>query len=187
MLDLITMIYISLISLILGFSLESHKLVKTKIAPDITVSIPEELMPMTPEDIAQRHPSVRAPIAAFTDQDRIIDFSIKTSATQWPDVNLEMSAQFFKAGIYNLYDRVDVIDEGIREIHKKQFIYYEFTSRINEDTSGMGLEQSVQKYTYVLYLVEKYRTLVITFSCPQQLQADWQETARAMMSKVIIR
>ncbi|MEQ8424164.1 MAG: hypothetical protein RIA63_05600, partial [Cyclobacteriaceae bacterium] len=70
---------------------EGHKLVKTKIAHDITVSIPKELLAMTPEDIALRHPSVRKPIAAFSDINRLIDFSIKTSATQWPDVNLEMT------------------------------------------------------------------------------------------------
>lgn len=176
-----------LIILFLGPFVESHKLIKTKVSSDITVSIPEELMAMTPEDIALRHPSVRKPIAAYSDADRMVDFSIKISATQWPDANIEMSRQFFKAGIYNLYDRVDMIQEGIQEIHKKNYIYFEFDSRINGDSRALGDQDSILKYNYVLYLVEKNRTLVITFTCPDHLKADWQETARDVMASLKVK
>ncbi|HNP96454.1 MAG TPA: hypothetical protein PKJ63_12525 [Cyclobacteriaceae bacterium] len=178
---------ISIIVLLYLIPIDGHRLIKTKVTNDITVSIADELMPMTPEDIAQRHPSVRAPLGAYTDENRMIDFSIKTSATQWPDVDLEMSKQFFKSGIYNLYDRVTMIDEGIRDIHKKEYIFFEFESRINGDRRDMGNSDAIQKYTYILYLVEKSRTLVISFSCPQQMQGEWQETARAMMNSLRIR
>ncbi len=187
MLESCAMMYIGVLSFLSFILPENHKLVKTKITNDITVSISVELMPMTPEDIAQRHPSVRAPLGAFTDQDRIIDFSVKTSATQWPDADLNMSRKFFKSGIYNLYDRVDMIDEGIKTIHKKEYIFYEFTSRINGSKREMDMQGAVQKYTYILYLVENKRTLVITFSCPDQLKEEWQETARAMMNSLRIK
>jgi hypothetical protein len=117
----------------------------------------------------------------------MIDFSIKTSATQWPDANIEMSLKFFKAGIYNLYDRVEMINEGIQEIHKKNYIYFEFDSRLNGDQRSLGDQDSILKYSYVLYLVEKNRTLVITFSCPDHLKEDWQETARAVMMSLHIK
>ncbi|HOO10428.1 MAG TPA: hypothetical protein PKW06_10865 [Cyclobacteriaceae bacterium] len=166
---------------------EGHKLVKTKITQDISVSIPRELMAMTPEDIALRHPSVRKPIAAFSNADRVVDFSIKTSATHWPDADLELSQKFFKAGLYNLYDRVDMTDEGIRDIHKKKYIFFEFDSRINGDKRAIGEEGPILDYTYIMYLVEKGRTLVITFSCPEQLKGEWQETAHAMMNSLRIK
>ncbi len=182
------MIKVGLLAFLYLLSNENgHKLVKTKIAHDITVSIPTELMEMTPDDIALRHPSVRKPIAAYSDADRVIDFSIKTSATRWPDADHEMSQKFFKAGIYNLYDRVDMIDEGIREIHKKEYVFFEFDSRINGDKRALGEENSILKYTYIMYLVEKGRTLVITFSCPEQLKEEWQETAHAVMNSLIIK
>jgi len=167
--------------------IESHKLVKTKIAHDITVSIPAELMAMTPEDIALRHPSVRKPIAAYSDVDRMIDFSIKTSATHWPDADLEMSRKFFKAGLYNLYNRLEMIEEGIQEIHKKNYIFFEFDSRIDGDRRSLGDQDSILKYNYVLYLVEKNRTLVVTFTCPDQVKSDWQETAHAVMMSIRIK
>lgn len=182
------MTYIGLLVLSFYTTVEDgHKLVKTRITNDITVSLPAELMEMTPDDVALRHPSVRKPIGAFTDADRLIDFSIKTSATQWMAADREMSRQFFKAGIYNLYDRVDMIDEGIREIHKKQYIFFEFDSKINGDKRQMGDQEPITKYSYVLYLVEKGRTLVITFTCPMQLKAEWQNTARAVMESVRIK
>lgn len=176
-----------LFSVFFGPVVETHKLVKTKISSEITVSIPSELMAMTPDDIALRHPSVRKPIAAYSDIDRMIDFSIKTSATQWPDANIEMSRKFFKAGIYNLYHRVEMINEGIQEIHKKNYIYFEFDSRLNGDQRSLGDQDSILKYNYVLYLVEKNRTLVITFSCPDHLKEDWQETAMAVMMSLRIK
>lgn len=173
--------------ILIGFSAETHRLVKTKISSDISVSLPKELMAMDPEDIALRHPSVRKPIAAYSDQDRMVDFSIKISATQWPDANIEMSKKFFKAGIYNLYDRVEMIDEGITEIRKKEYIFFEFDSRINGEARALGDYDAILKYTYVLYLVEKKRTLVVTFSCPDQQKENWQETAHEIMQSLKIK
>lgn len=166
---------------------ESHKLVKTKISKEISVSLPTELMAMTQDDIALRHPSVRKPIAAYSDIDRMIDFSIKVSATQWPDGNLDMSKQFFKAGIYNLYSRVEMIEEGVMDIHKKTYIFFEFDSRIDGDQRSLGDQDSILKYNYVLYLVEKGRTLVITFSCSNHFKEDWQDTAHEIIQSLRIK
>ncbi|MFM8738893.1 MAG: hypothetical protein ACKOC0_01670, partial [Cytophagales bacterium] len=60
---------------------------KTKITEGITVLLPSTLSVMTPEDIVQRYPSVRSPLAAYTDVNRTADFSVNISATQWPDGN----------------------------------------------------------------------------------------------------
>jgi hypothetical protein len=49
---------------VLGFA--PDKLKKTKVAEGVTILLPEELSPMTPDDIALRSPSVRSPLAAFT-------------------------------------------------------------------------------------------------------------------------
>lgn len=173
--------------LFFGFYDAGHKLVKTKVADGITVSIPRALSPMTVEDMAQRFPSVRKPIGAFTDEDRVVDFSINQSATQWPDSNLEMARGFFKSGIQNLYDRVEWIGEGVKAVHKKDYIYFEFESRSNGGRRQEGGQDVSLKYTYIMYLIEQNRTLVITFSCPQQLRGEWEDTAHKMMDSVRIR
>ena len=178
------LIFLSIVSLF-GFS--PDKLIKTKVADGITISLPAELSPMTTDDIIQRYPSVRAPLAAYTDLNRTLDFSVNISATQWPDANLEMAQKFFKASIQSFYDRIDVIDEGVHEVHKKKLIFLEFESRVNGNKMELGEQQPVYRYTYIQYLVEPERTLVFSFNCPKSSKEDWQEKVRAMMKTVRIK
>jgi len=169
------------------FGFTAMKLVKTKVAEGIMVSLPAELAIMTDEDIVQRYPSVRAPLAAFTDSHRTADFSVKTSATQWPDQNLEIAQKFFKSSITNLYDRVDFINQGISTINKKQFIFFEFESRVNGNKLREGEQAPIYRYTYIQYLIEKDRSLVFAFNCPKGQREEWQETIRAMMKTVKVK
>ena len=163
------------------------KLVKTKVADGITVSLPPELIPMTPEDIAQRFPSVRAPLGAYSDQDRVVDFSVNISATKWPDGDVKVASDFFKASLYNLYDRLQLISEGTQMLHKKQFIYFEFESRISGDRRKQGFQDPILQYTYIQYLVQPKRTLVFTFTCPTDRREDWEPTAKEIMKSIKVK
>jgi hypothetical protein len=165
----------------------SNKLVKTKINDEITVSLPTGFFAMSPEDIAQRLPSVRAPLGAYTNEDRVIDFSVNVSATQWPDANQEIAAKFFKSSLYNLYDKVEMIEEGIHEVHKKKYIYFEFESRINANRRVEGGTEPLLKYTYIQYLVEEGRTLVFSFSCPRTMREEWQPISREVMKSIKVK
>ena len=160
------------------------ELIKTKISEGIIVILPSELKAMTPEDLAQRYPSVRAPLGAFTDENRAIDFSVNISATQWPDKNLDIAAKFFKAGIYNLYDRIEMISEGIHEVHNKKFIYFEFVSRMNGSKMLEGNQPPMFHYTFIQYHVEPGRALVFSFNCPKDQMELWQPRGRAIMKSV---
>jgi len=170
------------ISLLLTSS--ASKLIKTKVADGIVVSLPAALMPMPPDDIAQRYPSVRAPLGAYTNLDRDVDFSVNISATNWPDGNVEMAQGFFKSSLYNLYDRVDMMNEGIQVIRKKKFIFFEFESRISGNARKQGQQDPVLRYTYVQYLLQPKRTLVFTFTCTKNQQEEWQETAKEIMKSI---
>ena len=169
------------------FGFSGHKLVKTKIEGGVTVSLPEQLAPMTPEDIVQRYPSVRAPLGAFTNPDRIVDFAVNISATQWPDGNPQFAQKFFKSSIYSMYDRVGMISEGFQTIHKKNFFFFEFDSRLNPDRKAVATQDALMRYTYIMYLVQPARTLVFSFNCSKEQKEDWQETARAIMQTVKVR
>lgn len=175
------------IFLFLLFGFTTAKLVKTKMADGIRVSIPSDFYPMSPDDIAQRFPSVRAPLGAYTNQDRVVDFSANISATQWPDADLDVARQFFKAGLINLYDKIEVIEEGIHEVNKKKYIFFEFESYVKGSKREPGSEDPILKYTYIQYLVQTKRTLVFTFSCPKNQKDDWQGTARLMMKSVKVK
>ncbi len=80
-----------------------------------------------------------------------------------------------------------MVDEGIREINKKEYIFFEFDSRINGDRRAIGDQEAILKYNYMLYLVEKGRTLVFSFTCPERMKEEWQETARAVMNSLKVK
>ncbi len=176
-----------ILSLFLLFGFAPVKLVKTKLPEGITVSLPEGFYAMPPDDIAQRFPSVRAPLGAYTNQDRVVDFSVNISATQWPDGDTEVARQFFKSGLMNLYDKVDVIEEGVHDVHKKKYIFFEFESYVRGNKRQLGNEDPILKYTYIQYLIQPKRTLVFTFSCPKDQMTDWQETAHQIMKSVKVK
>jgi hypothetical protein len=178
---------LGLILLVLLASGAPRKLVKTKIADGITASLPSDLYPMTPEDMAQRFPSARAPLGAFTNQDRLVDFSVNISATNWPDANSEMAQKFFKAALINLYDKLDMINEGSYLLNKKKFFFFEFDSRISGDRRRQGFQDPVMKYTYIQYYLETNRTLVFSFTCPKDQKEEWQGTAREVMKSVRVK
>jgi hypothetical protein len=138
-------------------------------------------------DFSQRYPSVRKPIAAYSNENRDVDFSVNISATQWPDGDVEVAKDFFKSGVMNLFDGVDMIEEGVQELHGKQFIYFEFESRVRGEKMNMELRDPVLNYTYIEYLVEPGRTLVFSFNCPRRMRTDWQETAQKIMKSIKVK
>lgn len=163
------------------------KLVKTRVNDKISVSIPKGWQPMDDLDFTQRYPSVRAPLAAYTDTDRQTDFSVNISATQWPDEDVAIARQFFKASLMNTFDRVDMISEGIHKIGGKEFIYFEFDSRINGSKQQQGMQEPVLKYTYIQYFIQPGQTTVFSFNCPRRMKEDWQSTARQMMKGIKVK
>jgi hypothetical protein len=169
---------------LMGF--DQPKLVKTKVADGITVSIPEGWRPMDGLDFTERYPSVRAPLAAFTNEERLVDFSVNISATRWPDADLPLAQKFFKSSISNMFDRVQMINEGIYDVHGKKFIYFEFESRVNGNRAKEGMTDPVIKYSYIQYYIEGKRTLVFSFNCPKRERENWQSTAQGMMKSVRI-
>ena len=171
---------------LVSMAADRPKLVKVKVSDAITVSIPKGWNAMDALDFTQRYPSVRAPLAGYTNEERTIDFSVNVSATQWPDTDLELAQKFFKAGVLNMFDRVEMIKEGIYEVNKKKFIFFEFDSRIN-GRQQEGLQDPVLRYTYIQYLIEPGKALVFSFNCPRRQKEEWQETARLMMKSIKVK
>lgn len=172
---------------VLFFSSDQPKLVKVKVSDDITISIPQSWRPMDGLDFSERYPSVRAPLAAYTNEDRNADFSVNISATRWPDADHEIASSFFKASISNMFDRVTVIEEGVREINGNTFVFFEFESRINGSKSQLGNADPVLNYNFVQYLIQPGRTLVFSFHCSRRDRPAWEKTADKMMNSISVK
>jgi hypothetical protein len=172
---------------LLLISFDQPKLVKVKVNDDITISIPKEWQPMDELDFTERYPSVRAPLAAYTNTERTIDFSVNISATRWAEADLEMAGEFFKASIRNMFDRVEMLDEGIREVNGKSFVFFKFESRVNGNRTDIGNTDPVLKYSYLHYLVQPQRTLVFSFNCPRRNRQEWEKVSDAMMKNIRVK
>lgn len=168
-------------------SFDQPKLVKVKVSEDITVSVPKEWRPMDELDFTQRYPSVRAPLAAFTNPDRTADFSVNISATRWPDANLDIAGKFFRSSLSHLFDRVTMLEEGIRQVNGKSYIFFRFESRVNGNKNQLGNADPVLGYSYVQYLVQPGRTLVFSFNCSRRDRQLWEKTADAVMNSIKVR
>ena len=176
-----------MITFVAMMSFTPPKLVKTQIAEGITVSLPKDFRPMDAMDFTERYPSVRAPIAAYTNENRDVDFSLNVSATQWPDADAALAQKFFKASLFHMFDRVEMVREGIREVNGKKFIFFEFESRVNGTRQDEALRSPVLRYSYMVYKVDPVKTLVFSFNCPQRLRKDWEATAQAIMKSIKIK
>ncbi len=160
---------------------------KTKVNDQITLELPRDFFAMTPEDIAQRYPSVRNPIGAYTNSERLIDVSVKESATQWGEDDIELASSFFKSSIMNLYDRVNLTRESIEEIDGKRFAVFEFDSRIEGETYALETRESIRKYNYVQYVISGGKTLVFSVQCPSSMKETCQPLARRVMESVRLK
>ena len=149
----------------------------------IMVKIPDHFIPMIPEDIAQRFPSVRKPMAAYTDEGRQSDQTVKISATQWGDNDQEIAMQFFKATIAEMFDKVDFLKSEIVERKKKKYILIEFVSY----SRGSSTQPSERKYNYIQYYIKDLKTLVVSFRCPQSLMEMYQPMAEEIMQTFYVK
>jgi hypothetical protein len=86
-----------------------------------------------------------------------------------------------------MFDRVEIIKEGIHEVHGKKFIYFEFESRVNGNRAKEGFTDPVIRYSFIQYYIEKGRTLVFSFNCPRRGREEWQSSAGAIMKSVRIK
>ena len=86
-----------------------------------------------------------------------------------------------------MFDKVEMIDEGVHEVSGKKLIFFEFESRVNGNKSQEELREPVLRYTYIQYLIQPGKALVFSFSCPRRMKDEWQETAREMMKGVKIK
>lgn len=172
---------------IIFISADQPKLIKVKIGKDITIAVPKDWRPMDGMDFTERYPSVRAPLAAYTNSERTADISVNISATRWPDANLELASKFFKASLSNMFDRITIINEGVREVNGNSFIYFEFESRLNGSRNEAANADPVLRYSYIQYLVQPGRTLVFSFNCPRRQRQEWEPVAREVMDRVKVK
>ena len=163
-------------------SADAVKLKKTKPVSGITVSMPEDFLPMTDDDIAARFPSNRKPLAAFTAPNAKTEFVINMANNLWGN-RLIVLKDIYKASVMNLFQKVTFLQDTIITRGKRNYIVLEFISE-QENKMGNMTNEPIKFYTHINYTVADNRIFIFNFTTRYRLLEEWQSTAQAMMNSI---
>lgn len=166
---------------------QASKLVKIKVTESITMLMPETFRPMSNDEIADRYFTTKRPLALFTDQSLSIDLGVNKSVTQWQEKDLEIMKSFQKSNIYSLYDNIEMISEGVKEINGRRYAHFEFVSTVKEEENVFVKKGAISKYTYIQYTIINGNSLVFNFTCPSSIKDKWQAKVAEIMQGVEVK
>lgn len=183
------MLYILSITMSLFFSTVTFQqnFIKVKVNNYITMLMPDDFRPMTDDEIADRYFTTRKPMALFTNYESVVDLGVNKSITKWREQDLSMMVKFQKSNIFSIYDEVDILQEGIKEINDRKFAYIEFVSLVNEEKEALVKKGAIKKYTYIQYTILNGQSLVFNFTCPFRLQNQWRSPVKKIMNSISVK
>ena len=173
-------------------SWQQSPLKKTKLNDKISISLPETFRPMTENEIVSSYTIYRKPLAMYLDdRDPKVHLGVNTSASRWSNSDMDMLKDFYKATIFDMYSKVEFIQEDVKEIDGKKFAVFEFSSVMKptekEQETAVVVMRPVRQYYYIQYTVVDGKVMIFNFSSPMRLQKYWSETAKKMMQSVKIK
>lgn len=160
-------------------------LTKVEVTEEISMMIPTDFRLMTDDEVASHFFTTKRPVAIYTDPSVIIELGVNRSATEWIADDLEIMVSFQKSNIYNFYDEIEMISQGIKEVDGRKAAYFEFISTVKPDGQSIRAQSAVKKYTYIQYMIVGDHSWVFNFTSPVQLQPKWQPQLADIMDSII--
>jgi len=176
-----------LLALLIVPNLIGEKLIKTEVVSGITMLVPADFRPMTDDEMASKYFTTKKPMVLYTNMEVTVDLGINKAITTWKAEDLEIMMSFQKSNIYNLYDDINMLSEGLKEVNGRQYAYFEFVSLVRANQNSMVKKSGVGKYTFIQYLILGENSLVFNFTCPARLREKWQPSARQIMDSIVIK
>ncbi len=167
-------------------SFQQVKYVKTKVNESITLLLPEEFTLMEQGELNTKYVSSKPPVAAYTDYSKTVDLGINVAYSRWNEEDLEIMKSFYKSNIMGLYDEVQFITEDVQEINGRDFVVFEFLSKVNDTEGTTFNSSSISKYIRIQYTIINYKTVLFNFSCPERIKDKWAPVAKEILESVKI-
>lgn len=175
-----------LVPCILCIGFQQTRMVKTKVNDSITMLLPQDFMPMSPQEINTKYVSAKAPIAAYSDYSKEVDLGVNVAYSQWNQEDLEIMKSFYKSNIMGFYSEVQFLTENIQEINGRNFVVFEFLGNVI-DTEGTSITGgSITKFIRIQYTIVQGKTVLFNFSCPGRFSDKWAPLVKEMMESVKI-
>ena len=162
------------------------KLTTVKLAPTLSVGVPQGFTPLPDDGIAVKYPSPRRPLAVFSNPSGRVDYSVAVRPTTFESFDYGVLLKIYKASIQRLYTKVDFLKEDIRTVNGRDFIYFEFVSTVSDARRNSQLTP-IKRYQVVQYAIEGTQLYVFTFVAPADELAQWQPTAQAVMGAIAMK
>lgn len=154
-------------------SVLAQKLIAKEIRKGLEISIPDKFVMMNDDDLAQKYPSYRKPLAVFTNENKTADIGINYSINKWNNKNLTILKDMYKATISSVFTEVEFIQDGIvKNINGRDFIIFEFISTLVEE-NGPKKGATVRTYSYIGYSLYEKKVLVFNLNAPAQEKNNW--------------
>ena len=160
---------------------------REKITKTLSMEIPSSFVPMSVQQQRIKYVSDRTPIAMFTTEDGNVDLGINSSSTVWGPSDLPILKDFYRAGIINLYDSVQFLQDDIKNINDRTYIVFEFNGLMMEGENSILNRGNLSKYIYIQYTIREDKVMLFNFSSPWRLKAKWEEAAAQMMNSIKIK
>ncbi|WP_223648610.1 hypothetical protein [Hymenobacter psoromatis] len=162
------------------------KLMTVKLAPGLSVAVPQGFTPLPDEGIAVKFPSPRKPLAVFSNPSGRVDYSISVRPTTFgPDYNILLP--FYKASVQRLYTKVEFLTQEVRKVNGRDFVALEFVSTLTDSRRSAITLAAIRKYEYIEYAVQGEQLYIFSFSAPADEQAQWRPVAQAALSDISLK
>lgn len=170
-------ILIPVVSILFLCSMDQAVQKKYQLAEGISAKLPSDFLPMSDEDIATKYPSTKKPLAMFTTMDRMVDFGLNVTKSNWAGRDLNLLKDIYKSTLFTLYGEVNILTEEIRAVNKQNFIILEFTSKADH----------TRKYTFLQYGIFNHKVYIFNFTCAERDKEKWRPVAQDIMSSIKVK
>jgi len=162
------------------------KLTTVKLAPGLSVAMPQGFAPLPEAAIAVKFPSPRKPIAVYSNPSGRVDYSVSMRPTTFgPDYNVLLP--MYKASVQRLYTKVDFLTQEVRKVNGRDMVALEFISTMSDSRRGANALAPIKKYEYIEYAVQGEQLYVFSFSAPAEEQAQWRPVAQAALGDISLK
>lgn len=122
----------------------------------------------------------------FSNDAQEVMLGINYNIMHWTENDTELIYGFYKASINNLFDKVEFIQDEIKEINGRKFIVFEIIGTVQDDNtfSSKGPQKN---YSYIQYTSWNDQVLLFNFSCKARLKNQWQDVAQEVMNSIKIK
>jgi hypothetical protein len=169
------------------YAQKSEKPKATEVTKGISVTFQIGFTVMTDDDIAQKYPTYKKPLAMYQANDKTADFGINFAVNRWNNRNLEVLKDMYRSTLLAVFTNVEFQKEGtIEKINGRDFILFEFISELKSENSIDERTFSIKKYTYLAYTLYEKHILIFNFTCENKDKNPWIAKANEIIHSVKI-